>query len=380
MNQARKRPTAVRRALLLALSAILLLTFGWMLAGDTDEARAAAKPVGATPQQAPEQAAVVEGETITLSEVEAAAAERLEQLEIQRLQMENRLSQERQQILLGSVETLIEERLLALEAGAQGIASEELLGREIQVEPVTSEEIDAFYAELQQQRQGVPPKEQIQQQIRDHLAETRQAEARDAFFSGLREKYGVQVFLQEPRTQVAADGFPAKGSADAPVTIVEFSDFECGFCARVVPTLNRVVEQYGDKVRVVYRQFPLTSIHANAQKAAEASLCAHDQGKFWEMHDLMFENQGRLAVPQLEELARRLGLDGERFDECLSSDRHAEAVRKDVREGTVAGVSGTPAMFVNGRFVSGAVPFEQLAQMVDEELEKASQRKQSASR
>jgi protein-disulfide isomerase len=189
----------------------------------------------------------------------------------------------------------------------------------------------------------------------------------------LKEKYGVQILLQEPRVEVAADGFPSKGPANAPVTIVEFSDFECPFCSRVVPTLDQVHEKYGEKVRLVFRQFPLHSIHPNAQKAAEASLCAHDQGKFWEMHDLMFEEQKQLTVAQLKEKARRLELDGGRFDQCLDSDRHADAVRQDLRDGMVVGVTGTPAMFVNGRFISGAVPFEQLAQIVDEELAKVAQ-------
>jgi protein-disulfide isomerase len=371
MNQARNISTAGRRALLLALSGILLFAFAWMLAGHTEEAMAASQPGSAAPASGSERAAVVEGEAITFSEVEASAAERLEQREMQRLQMEHQLSQQRQQMLLDTLSEVVEERLVALEARAEGLTPEELLEQRVQVAPVTDEEIEAFYQELVQQRpQGVPPKERIEGQIRSHLQEARQTEARESFFGQLREKYAVEVFLQEPRVEVAADGFPSKGPADAPVTIVEFSDFQCSFCARVVPTLNRVLETYGDKVRLVYRNFPLTGMHTHAQKAAEASLCAREQGKFWEMHDLMFAEQQRLSVPELKDKARRLGLDGERFDECLDSDRHAEAVKKDAREGMVVGVSGTPAFFVNGRFISGAVPFEQLAEVIDAELEK----------
>jgi protein-disulfide isomerase len=346
-----------------------------MISGNSGQAQAAAKPAAAKPAAAKpaatDRVAVIQGQPVTLGELETAAAERLEQLEMQRLQQEHRLQQERQQLLLASLGELVEERLLGLEAKARGIDSQELLRQEVKVEPVTDQDIDNFYIELQQQRQGVPPKDRIEGQIRAHLEQQRQAEARESFFEGLRAKYAVEVLLQEPRAEVAADGFPSKGPASAPVTIVEFSDFECPFCSRVVPTLEQVQQKYGDQVRLVFRQFPLNSIHPNAQKAAEASLCAHDQGKFWEMHDLMFEEQKQLTVAELKDKARRVGADGARFDECLDSNRHADAVRQDLREGMVVGVSGTPAMFINGRFLSGAVPFEQIAQIVDEELAKA---------
>lgn len=158
-----------------------------------------------------------------------------------------------------------------------------------------------------------------------------------------------------------------KGPEDAKVTIVEWSDFQCPFCSRVNPTLAQVREEYPEKVKIVFRQFPL-SIHPNAWKAAEASLCAHEQGEFWAMHDAMFADQRNLGVDSLKTMAEELGLDTEEFATCLDSDEYSDAVQADFDAGREAGVSGTPAMFINGRFISGAVPFEQIASVIDSEL------------
>lgn len=142
----------------------------------------------------------------------------------------------------------------------------------------------------------------------------------------------------------------------------------CPFCARLQPTLDEARNRYGDRLRFVYRHFPLSSIHPHAWKAAEASLCAHDQGRFWEMHDLLFAEQDSLGIVALNEKAARLGLDAEAFDVCLDSRQHHETVLADVLDGEALGVTGTPTMFINGRLVSGAVPIEELAAVIDDEL------------
>ena len=169
---------------------------------------------------------------------------------------------------------------------------------------------------------------------------------------------------------MAATG-PSKGPANAPITIVEFSDFQCPFCSRVNPTLAQVREKYGDKVRIVFRQFPL-SFHQQAQKAAEASLCAGDQGKFWELHDAMFADQQALGVDQLKTKAAGLGVNAEQFNQCLDSGKHAATVQADLKDGSAAGVSGTPAMFINGRFLSGAQPLNEITKVIDDELARKS--------
>jgi len=173
-----------------------------------------------------------------------------------------------------------------------------------------------------------------------------------------------------PRTEIATAGFPARGPATAPVTIVEFSDFECPFCARLFPTLQIVEKIYLDRVRIVYRQFPLRRIHPLAQKAAEASLCAGEQGRFWEMHDSLFGDQEHLTVDALKARAVALKLDTAAFNACLDSGKEAAAIDKDIEEGAKAGVTGTPAMFVNGRLLVGAQPFAAIQAIIEDELKK----------
>ena len=282
-----------------------------------------------------------------------------------------RIERERHELLQQGLENLITEKLLEVEAQARGVAVEELIAQEVEskIGDVTEEEVAAFY-ETQKDRIN-RPQEQVADQIRQYLGGQQRQQAQQTLLASLREKHAVQSFLEPMRVEVDAAGAPSNGPDNAPVTIVEFSDFQCPFCSRVVPTLDRVTSTYGDKVRLVFRQFPLHQIHPLAQKAAEASLCAADQDKFWEMHDALFADQGGLGVGQLKEKAGGLGLDRQAFDDCLDSDRHAERVNQDLQAGVEAGVSGTPAMFVNGRFLSGAQPFEDIAKVIDEELRRA---------
>lgn len=161
-----------------------------------------------------------------------------------------------------------------------------------------------------------------------------------------------------------------QGGDNAKVTIVEYSDFECPFCGRAYPTVNQVMETYGEDVRLVYRHFPLNSIHPQAQKAAEASECAADQGKFWEFHDKVFENQELLSggATQLKKWAGELGLNASKFASCLDSGEKADIVQAGLDSGSAAGVTGTPAFFINGVALVGAQPFSSFQQVIDEQL------------
>lgn len=300
--------------------------------------------------------ATIDGKPIMEAEVRRAAREKFAGLE-----QKHRKST--RDLIESQLDKLIEDRLLDAEAKARKTDREQLLAS-IQPAEVIDADVDAFY---EQNKEQIPrPKEEVAGQIKLYLAEQRRAEAREQFFKRLKEKYKVDIKLEPYRTEVAATG-PSAGPADAPVTIVEFSDFQCPFCSRMIPTLEQVKAKYGDKIRLVFRQFPL-NIHPDAQKAAEASLCANEQGKFWELHDAMFENQKQLAPENLKAKAAELGMNAEQFNSCLDSGKFAAEVATDMSEGIVAGVTGTPAIFINGRFISGAVPFEEIAAVIDDEL------------
>ncbi|UCD03461.1 MAG: DsbA family protein [Candidatus Aenigmatarchaeota archaeon] len=172
-----------------------------------------------------------------------------------------------------------------------------------------------------------------------------------------------------PTVQVSVDDDAVLGEANAPITMIEFSDYECPFCTRFwEQTLPQIKTNYIDtgKVKFVYRDFPL-SFHPNAQKAAEAAECAGEQGMYWEMHDKLFET-GQLDVSSLKQHAVNLNLDSSQFDSCLDSGKYASEVQKDMQEGASAGVSGTPTFFINGIKVVGAQPYAAFQQVIDAQL------------
>lgn len=165
-------------------------------------------------------------------------------------------------------------------------------------------------------------------------------------------------------------GEPLRGNPEATIDVIEYSDFECPFCVRHLDSINRLLTEYGDRVRLAYRHFPL-SFHPEAQKAAEASECAEEQGKFWEMHDKIFEanTAQNMGVGTWKQAAADLGLNTGQFDDCLDTGKYAQAVQDQLAEGQKSGVEGTPATFINGQLVSGAVPYEQLKAVIDQALQ-----------
>jgi protein-disulfide isomerase len=166
---------------------------------------------------------------------------------------------------------------------------------------------------------------------------------------------------------VSADDDPFWGPADAPVTIIEFGDFQCPYCGQfATQTLPQIKQAYESNIRFVFRDFPL---HENSEKAAEAADCANEQGKFWEYHDKLFSNQSALDVASLKSYASQLDLDSGAFNQCLDSNKYAQEVQKDEQDGGSYGVGGTPAFFINGELVSGALPFADFKAVIDAVLQ-----------
>jgi protein-disulfide isomerase len=283
------------------------------------------------------------------------------------------LEKKKQDLLKRGLEGYIIEKLVQAEAKKRGMANEDALLK-AEVEDKVAQPSDADIKKLYDQAKAggqLPPEvtiEQVKPEIVKHLTDQAKREKAQALFTDLKSKADVKILLPEKRVQVEATG-PAKGPESAPVTIVEFSDFQCPFCSRAKGTVDEVVKTYGDKVRLVFRHFPL-SFHQDAPKAAEASACAADQNKFWEFHDKLFSNQAALKVDDLKKAAADLGLDTARFNECLDSGKKAELVKKDQTAGEKAGVTGTPAFFINGIALSGAVPAEEFKAIIDSELSK----------
>ena len=310
--------------------------------------------------------ATVAGNPVTMDEVREQIGGQLDQLD-------SKYQQQRSQMIEQRLEQLLRTRVLEHEATEQGITAKELVDAEIDKHvQITDADIAAWYEENETVAMG-RSLEELTPRITTLLRNNQGTPFAEDLVRRLREEHDVVYHFEPFRLEFDNEGSPADGPADAPVTLVEFSDFECPFCARFFPTLKQLKENYGDQLRVVYRQFPLSNLHPNAIKAAQASLCAHEQGEFWGMHDLLFEEQDRLDDEALKERADKLEMDRQAFDLCLGLSHHTETIRRDMTEGRAAGVNGTPALFVNGMSVpGGAAGYDVVAKMIDAELERAS--------
>lgn len=277
------------------------------------------------------------------------------------------LRQQAHQIQMEALDEAIAKRLIEVEAEKQGISTEELMAKEVgsKVTEPTDMQIEGFY-EAQKARIRAPL-EQVRPQVRDLLLNMQEQQAREAFVASLREQSEVAILLEPVRFPVNLGDAPMQGPEDAPITIVEFSDFQCPFCRRVQPTLARVQQKYGDKIRWSFKDLPLLSIHPEAQKAAEAARCAGDQGKFWEYRAAMFDSN-TINADLHAKTAEALGLDQDSFGACLESDKHADAVAADLEEASGLGLSGTPAFLINGVLLSGAQPYEAFEKVIEQEL------------
>ena len=347
---ARHRTTLI----LLCISALAL-----SLAGCGD--RAASSGLGATGGDLPDVLATVDGQEITLSDIRSRIGPQLDRIEID-------YQRARSELVEQALDGAIRERIVEREAHRRGMSMDELLAEvsDVPLEP-SDADVSAWY--LQNHSRVGGSLQDARAGIAERLRQERRSAAIEAAVRSASQDLRVMVSYQPFRLVFDNSRAPTMGPPDAPVTLVEFSDFECPFCRRFAPTLKRLHETFGDDLQIVYRHFPIPSLHPNAVRAAEASHCAYDQGRFWEMHDLIFEETQGVTVDGLQDMARRIGLDSARFDRCLETGQFAELVRRDMEEGSTAGVRGTPTLFLNGvQLQGGAIPYESLVPLIQDEL------------
>ncbi len=347
-----------------ALLAVSILATGCDAGVTAAPARAPRSQSAATVAGADEVLATIDGVEITLGDL-------VEQIGQQLGQMDFQYRSQRHQVIETVMKQFVRDKLVESEAAARGVTVDalvaELLGDQVEV---TDDDVRFFYIQ-NQANLGGQSFEAIAPQIRDYLESQIRDSALEEFTEDLAADHDVDYVLDPFRVDIETAGSPLFGSPDAPITLIEFSDFECPYCRSFMPTLEQIKAEYADEVKIVFKQFPLNQIHPKAQKAAEASLCAHEQGKFWETHDLYFAEQDRLEIADLEEKAGRLDLDTAAFSACLTSGKYVDVILADTSDGTAVGVTGTPAIFINGRpLPGGAVPFEVVAEMIDDELER----------
>ena len=276
-----------------------------------------------------------------------------------------------------ALDQVIDQQLLETEAGREHVSVKELLERHVnsQVQDPTEAEMKVYYEGLDTEEPFAALRPKILQRVR----ERRLARARSDYLESLRKDNSVMIALAPPSADVPLGNAPLRGRADAPVLMIEFADYQCPYCQKIHPQIKKLQDEFGGKVAVAFKDFPLP-MHEHAEKAAEAARCAGEQGKFWEFHDMLFEDGQKLETTQLKEHARSLKLDTTRFDTCLDSGAQAAAVQKDATEGKGLGLTGTPSFFLNGHFFSGAVDYSTLHGMIEQELARSPTRESAQNR
>jgi protein-disulfide isomerase len=304
--------------------------------------------------------AEIDGEAIRTQDVEQALGLQLGKLYEQIYELKRK-----------KLEELIVEKLFSQEAEKRGFSVQQLIEAEVtsKVGQVTEAEVDYFYEQNKGRFRG--EQKAVRERIKSSLQSQRAAAEKEAFLRQLRAERRVVVHFK-PSGPIKVlvptrEGAAVKGPPEAPVVIVEFSDFQCPYCRNALSNLEKVLTAYPKEVRLVYRHFPIERLHPQARLAAQAAECAGAKGRFWPYHDRLFD-QADLSLQKLKELAQGMGLDLPSFEQCLNDEWARTRVTQDVEAGTRVGVSGTPTFFINGRLLVGAQPFEAFKTVIEEEL------------
>jgi protein-disulfide isomerase len=305
--------------------------------------------------------AEVEGTPITAADLDERVGNRLV-----------RLRQEEYEIRSQTLDEIVYDRLLEKEAKKRGVSVKDLVQDEVdrQIPEPDPKMVEAIYTQNQGRFAG-KSRDTVFDEIRSALKNQARQQRQVAFARSLREKAAVKIALEPPRATVPVPASaPTLGPDGAPVTIVQFVDYQCPYCHRAQSTIDQILSRYPGKVQLVHRDFPLEG-HPQAMPAARASRCAGEQGKFWDYHRSLMSVKGPMDDADLKSRAAGLKLDPSAFSSCLASDRFDATIRAAFEEGMRAGVNSTPSYFVNGRMMTGALPFDDFREVVDSELERS---------
>jgi protein-disulfide isomerase len=307
-------------------------------------------------------AATIDGRTVTIGELDNFIKEELF----------DDATSERDPATLYNVRSsalkgMLDEMVVETAASAANLTIEEYLDQQAEAEgEISEEEISAFYDERIDQMGG-QPLEEVSERIVGYMKDQRAV----AIIGDLRDQATTEILLEPARVEVEAIG-PSKGPDDAVVTIIEFSDFQCPYCGRVVPTINQVLDKYPTQVRFVFRNLPLRKIHPRAQAAAEAAACAGKQGNFWGYHDMIFANNKAVSDEDFESHASKLGFDMQVFRQCVENRETKEIVKADIKAGKELRINGTPSFVINGISLHGAQSLEAFSEVIDREIARLS--------
>jgi protein-disulfide isomerase len=304
-----------------------------------------------------EPVAIVGGTSIYDDDLLPLAAQQLFQLRVKEYEAKSQ-----------ALEQIVNKKLLEAEATKNNTSAEKLLFEEVdsKVADPTEAELQALYIVQKVQLQRTY--NEIRPQLWTLLKSAKVEEARQQYYRRLREQAGVSVMLQKPRVNVSQDPKRLRGEQIAPVVIVEFCDFQSSECRTIQPALKELLSKYKGRLSLTYRDLPLKERHPGAQRAAEASRCAGEQGKFWEYHDLLFDNQSQLEKAALEAHARTLQLDESRFNSCLSAGRYTAEVEEDRQIALRAGLNYAPSFVINGTPLTGSLPTAAFERIIEAEL------------
>lgn len=302
-----------------------------------------------------------------IGDVEITEAELNDGIEAEVFEAESKLFEVR----FNKLRSLVMQKFMDKDPKKKGLSNDEYMDKYIAKDvKVTEKDVDAFVKKQNIPQEHLNP--MVREKIKNYLEMEKKKEAMDKWVAQQTSKTPVEVYIQRPRRPtftVDVGNAPSVGDKDAKVTVVEFSDFQCPFCAKGADLIGEIKKKYGNKVRVAFKNFPLP-FHNQAEGASVAGLCAGEQSAelFWKMHDEMFAHQDQLDIENLKKAAKKIGAKSEQFDQCLASNKYLNQVKADIEQGKQYKVKSTPTFFVNGQMINGAQPIEVFSEIIDEEL------------